>query len=128
MKIQILSFVAFLAQVSNFAGAFTAAFVPSISKAPRDVAARMVSTGNKHSATIQAQIPLDEFDPEIAQWIKAEDQRQRNGLELIASENFASQAVRAVLGSCLTNKYSEGGGKLVFLMRCKKIREELSTI
>ena len=40
--------------------------------------------------------------------IDAEDGRQRNGLELIASENFASAAVRSVLGSCLTNKYSEG--------------------
>jgi glycine hydroxymethyltransferase len=37
-----------------------------------------------------------------------EDRRQREGLELIASENFASAAVREALGSCLTNKYSEG--------------------
>lgn len=58
---------------------------------------------------IQEQTTLDEFDPEIAQWIEAEDKRQRFGLELIASENFASKAVRTALGSCLTNKYSEGG-------------------
>jgi len=55
---------------------------------------------------------LNDIDPEISQWIEAEDKRQRFGLELIASENFASKAVRSVLGSCLTNKYSEGGGKL----------------
>ena len=51
---------------------------------------------------------LREFDPELSAMIDAEDGRQRNGLELIASENFASAAVRSVLGSCLTNKYSEG--------------------
>lgn len=53
---------------------------------------------------------VDEFDPELAEMVKAEDKRQRMGLELIASENFVSKAVREVLGSCLTNKYSEGGG------------------
>jgi glycine hydroxymethyltransferase len=52
---------------------------------------------------------LRSFDPELADMIDGEDQRQRHGLELIASENFVSQAVRDVLGSCLTNKYSEGG-------------------
>ena len=54
---------------------------------------------------------LEEFDPELAAMVQAEDRRQRSGLELIASENFASKAVREVLGSCLTNKYSEGGGE-----------------
>lgn len=53
---------------------------------------------------------LEDFDPELASIVRAEDQRQRKGLELIASENFVSKAVREVLGSCLTNKYSEGGG------------------
>ena len=52
---------------------------------------------------------LSDFDPELAAMIKGEEVRQRKGLELIASENFASKAVREVLGSCLTNKYSEGG-------------------
>jgi glycine hydroxymethyltransferase len=51
---------------------------------------------------------LDEFDPDLADLIRAEERRQRVGLELIASENFCSPAVRQVLGSCLTNKYSEG--------------------
>ena len=54
---------------------------------------------------------LRAFDPELAAMIEGEDNRQRTGLELIASENFASKAVREVLGSCLTNKYSEGGGE-----------------
>lgn len=51
---------------------------------------------------------LESFDPAIASLVAAEAHRQRAGLELIASENFASAAVREVLGSCLTNKYSEG--------------------
>ena len=61
------------------------------------------ATGNSDSLT--------SFDPELAELIEKEDTRQRVGLELIASENFCSPAVRQVLGSCLTNKYSEGGGK-----------------
>lgn len=47
-------------------------------------------------------------DPEVKSIILAEQRRQRCSLELIASENFASSAVLTVLGSCLTNKYSEG--------------------
>ncbi len=54
---------------------------------------------------------LSDFDPELAGFIEDEDRRQKVGLELIASENFASAAVREALGSCLTNKYSEGNGK-----------------
>ncbi|XP_065218924.1 serine hydroxymethyltransferase isoform X2 [Planococcus citri] len=51
---------------------------------------------------------LEEGDPELSELIKAEKKRQFSGLELIASENFASVAVLQCLGSCLTNKYSEG--------------------
>ncbi|MGK0360583.1 MAG: glycine hydroxymethyltransferase [Bradymonadia bacterium] len=47
-------------------------------------------------------------DPEIAALIKAEDQRQRDTLRLIPSENYASAAVMAACGTSLTNKYSEG--------------------
>jgi glycine hydroxymethyltransferase len=47
-------------------------------------------------------------DPEIAQLISREEGRQRNKLELIASENFVSSAVREAQGSVLTNKYAEG--------------------
>ena len=48
------------------------------------------------------------FDPELASMMNAELSRQQDGLELIASENFASPAVIAAMGSILTNKYAEG--------------------
>lgn len=51
---------------------------------------------------------LERVDPQIAQTIRGEIDRQRYGLELIPSENFASPAVLEALGSVLTNKYSEG--------------------
>jgi glycine hydroxymethyltransferase len=51
---------------------------------------------------------LAEADPEIAAAIKHEVQRQNEGLELIASENFVSRAVLEAAGSVLTNKYAEG--------------------
>jgi glycine hydroxymethyltransferase len=51
---------------------------------------------------------LEDTDPEIANLILAEKNRQVRGLELIASENFTSTAVMEALGSCMTNKYSEG--------------------
>ncbi len=51
---------------------------------------------------------LEAIDPEIAQVIRAEEDRQRGKLELIASENFVSSAVREAQGSVLTNKYAEG--------------------
>lgn len=47
-------------------------------------------------------------DPEIAAWIDKEAERQNDGIELIASENFTSTAIRAAQGSVLTNKYAEG--------------------
>lgn len=56
----------------------------------------------------QADSPLEEFDPEIAAIIEKEKNRQVSGLELIASENFTSRAVMTAVGSCMTNKYSEG--------------------
>jgi len=52
--------------------------------------------------------PLAASDPELAALIAAEGRRQSDGLELIASENFASAAVREATGSVLTNKYAEG--------------------
>src|ERR671924_1291257 len=51
---------------------------------------------------------LVETDPEIARAIRDEVRRQNSGLELIASENFVSQAVLEAAGSVLTNKYAEG--------------------
>ena len=47
------------------------------------------------------------FDPEVAAMMDREFSRQKDGLELIASENFASPAVIAAMGSVLTNKYAE---------------------
>jgi glycine hydroxymethyltransferase len=51
---------------------------------------------------------LQSHDPEIYRLIEAELKRQEEGLELIASENFASAEVIASMGSILTNKYAEG--------------------
>ena len=51
---------------------------------------------------------LADTDPEIARTIEDERRRQNSGLELIASENFVSQAVLQAAGSVLTNKYAEG--------------------
>ncbi|XP_052263047.1 serine hydroxymethyltransferase-like [Dreissena polymorpha] len=51
---------------------------------------------------------IREDDPEMHALITAEKDRQRKGLEMIASENFASKSVLQALGSCLNNKYSEG--------------------
>jgi glycine hydroxymethyltransferase len=51
---------------------------------------------------------LADADPEIAQTVAHEVHRQNSGLELIASENFVSQAVLEAAGSVLTNKYAEG--------------------
>ena len=47
-------------------------------------------------------------DSTIFSLIKKEDERQRKGIELIASENYVSDQVMAAMGSCLTNKYAEG--------------------
>jgi len=52
--------------------------------------------------------PLAEVDPEIAQAIRDEADRQHSRLELIASENFTSEAVLEATGSVFTNKYAEG--------------------
>ena len=52
--------------------------------------------------------PFAEHDPEMADLLLSEQKRQFRGIELIASENFASRFVMQMQGSCLTNKYSEG--------------------
>src|SRR5437667_12076673 len=51
---------------------------------------------------------LQRIDPDVWQAIQGERRRQQDGLEMIASENFASPAVMAAQGSVLTNKYAEG--------------------
>jgi glycine hydroxymethyltransferase len=51
---------------------------------------------------------LAEVDPDVASLVRKETERQEEGLELIASENFVSPAVMEAVGSTLTNKYAEG--------------------
>jgi glycine hydroxymethyltransferase len=58
--------------------------------------------------TLDHNAPLREADPTIARLIDSELRRQQRGLELIASENFASRAVIDAMGTPLTNKYAEG--------------------
>ncbi|MGD9711122.1 MAG: serine hydroxymethyltransferase [Thermomicrobiales bacterium] len=57
---------------------------------------------------ISARSSLALADPDVASIIEREEQRQRLGIELIASENFVSEAVLQAVGSVLTNKYAEG--------------------
>ena len=62
----------------------------------------------KNSAISNMYRPLCEADPQIAAAIDNETRRQHEGLELIASENFVSEAVLEAAGSVFTNKYAEG--------------------
>eukprot|EP00249_Psilotum_nudum_P009854 c22193_g1_i1 orf=738-2333(-) len=82
-------------------------------------AARMVRRVSAAAAVQTPAVPTDktvyfsdphlkEADPEMYSIIENEKLRQFRGLELIASENFTSRAVMEAVGSCLTNKYSEG--------------------
>lgn len=78
---------------------------------------------------------LNKIDPEVASAIESEFERQRDKLELIASENYVSEAVMAAQGCVMTNKYAEGypakryyGGcvnvdkvEALAIERCKKI-------
>ena len=63
--------------------------------------------GDSHSEPSSGNA-LRKVDPEIYEAIAAEERRQRENIELIASENFTSRAVMEAQGSCLTNKYAEG--------------------
>jgi len=58
--------------------------------------------------TNSRELPISEIDPQIAEAIANEERRQHEGLELIASENFVSEAVLEAAGSVFTNKYAEG--------------------
>jgi len=53
-------------------------------------------------------LPLEQVDPDIGEILRDEARRQATGLELIASENFVSEAVLEAMGSVFTNKYAEG--------------------
>src|SRR3981081_4306952 len=63
--------------------------------------------------------PLYEVDPQIANAIDNEARRQHEGLELIASENFVSEAVLEAAGSVFTNKYAEGYPKKRYYGGCE---------
>ncbi|MFD0895536.1 ribose 5-phosphate isomerase B [Luteolibacter ambystomatis] len=66
--------------------------------------------GGRHEARVckSSGSRIAEIDPDLYKAIFAEERRQRNNIELIASENFASPAVMEAQGSVLTNKYAEG--------------------
>lgn len=71
---------------------------------------------------------LSEADPDIFQAVQNEYARQRDNIELIASENFTSRAVMEAQGSCLTNKYAEGYPKKRWYGGCEfvDVVEELA--
>ena len=71
-----------------------------------DLSSKAASTGSSSGA--QNGGGLRKADPEIFDVVAAEEKRQRENIELIASENFTSRAVMEAQGSCLTNKYAEG--------------------
>ena len=62
---------------------------------------------------------IESFDPEVGAGIKNEYNRQRRNIELIASENFVSEAVMMAMGTCLTNKYAEGYPKARYYGGCE---------
>ena len=64
---------------------------------------------------------LAEQDPQVAEAISEELDRQRNSIELIASENFTSPAVMQAMGSVLTNKYAEGYPGKRYYGGCEKV-------
>eukprot|EP01135_Chromosphaera_perkinsii_P001298 Nk52_evm25s164 gene=Nk52_evmTU25s164 len=84
-------------------------FAPPISILPPSIVRCLFSTAAMPSSnTVPGGQSLKETDPEVYSIITREKDRQQSGLELIASENFTSAAVMEALGSCMTNKYSEG--------------------
>ena len=64
---------------------------------------------------------LKKQDEEIYEQIKNEEQRQKHNIELIASENFVSEAVLEAVGSILTNKYAEGYPNARYYGGCEHI-------
>ena len=66
-------------------------------------------------------INLEKADPQVFKAIKKEEVRQHDGVELIASENYVSQAVLEAMGSCFTNKYAEGYPKKRYYGGCENI-------
>jgi glycine hydroxymethyltransferase len=81
-----------------------------------------------HSSVAAADAILAHVDPEVLEAIRCERKRQRDQIELIASENYVSAAVLAAQGSVLTNKYAEGypGARYYGGCECVDIIEELA--
>src|SRR5690606_1145002 len=73
------------------------------------------------NSTISNNLKLATIDPEIANAIFLEKQRQQENIELIASENFTSPAVMEAQGSVLTNKYAEGYPKKRWYGGCENV-------
>src|SRR5262249_37117372 len=73
------------------------------------------------SRLIPPQLRLRAVDPDIADIIERERQRQQENIELIASENFTSPAVLEAQGSILTNKYAEGYPKRRWYGGCENV-------
>jgi len=80
----------------------------SKSKAVAKAMSMETSRKTSHDEPQSATPHLDRVDPEIARFVRAEGRRQGLSIELIASENFVSEAVLEAVGSVLTNKYAEG--------------------
>ncbi len=70
---------------------------------------------------------IEKIDPEVAASMRRELDRQRNKIELIASENFVSEAVLAAAGSHLTNKYAEGYPGARYYGGCEYV-DEIETL
>jgi len=83
----------------SIAAASTIGNMPQHSESP---------AGGEHSSSSSLGGSLRTVDREIFEAIQEEEKRQRENIELIASENFTSRAVMEAQGSCLTNKYAEG--------------------
>jgi glycine hydroxymethyltransferase len=66
---------------------------------------------------------LDQADPEVARYVRREGRRQGLSIELIASENFVSEAVLEAVGSVLTNKYAEGYPGRRYYGGCEEVDE-----
>src|SRR5436305_4257952 len=80
-------------------------------------AAERAGEGEEMSDLLNA--PLSEIDPVISRAVDDEVRRQAEGLELIASENFVSEAVLEAMGSVFTNKYAEGYPKKRYYGGCE---------
>ena len=69
---------------------------------------RRINKINSHASEVDGTLTIRQSDPAIYKLLQQEDQRQKENIELIASENITSKAVREVQGSRMTNKYAEG--------------------